>query len=114
MLPNSTITITDPAIPDNVYQATVLSTWDSSRPSSSFAGLSSLPPASCLGELCDMINFTAGCGDNSWIDNSSTRSADTVNVLVEDTSGNTSAQTDKDNLGGADFDDLDLWDGRIH
>ena len=41
----------------------------------------------------------------------STRTEDSVQVIVSDTSGNTSAATDKDGDGQADFDELELWSG---
>jgi hypothetical protein len=105
LLPGSPILITDGESP--VYATTVESTYDSPG-DNNWIGLADLPPF-CETGPCEggEKNFEIG----SAVIATSTRTEDTIQINVTDTSGNTSQDTDKDNDGQADFDQLELWLG---
>jgi hypothetical protein len=104
LLPGSSVTITDGIAP--AYTATALSAWNGDN---NWIGLSDLAPDRCSGSVCSVKNFASG----SDVGSNSTRTEDSIQVNVTDTSGNTSLATDKDGDGQADFDQLELWGGNV-
>ncbi len=106
LLPGSSITILDPSVPENVYSTTALSTFYDAGGDNNWVGLEDLAPIVCE-PACQVSNLPPG----SDVLSDSTRTEDSIQINVTDTSGNTSLATDKDGDGQADFDELELWSG---
>jgi hypothetical protein len=106
LLPGSSISIVDSTSPANVYSSTVLSAYYDAAGDNNWIGLDELAPVVCE-PVCQLSNLPAG----STVTADSPRTEDSVQVNVSDTSGNTSADTNKDGVAGADFDELELWTG---
>ncbi len=105
LLPGSSITIVDESEPTVVYSSTVLSTYDAAG-DNNWIGLADLAPEVCEG-VCSVNDFPYW----SAVSSDSTRTEDSIQLSVADTSGNSSLATDKDGDGQADFDELELWSG---
>jgi len=108
LLPGAAISILDSSVPENVYSATVLSTYDAPG-DNNWIGLTNLAPEVCEG-TCQVSNF------GYWSDviaPANTRTDDVIQINVSDTSGNNSLATDKDGDAQADFDELELWSGGV-
>jgi hypothetical protein len=115
LLAGRAITIVDPSVPENLYPSRVLSTY--SDGSSNWVGLEDVAPIVCE-QSCQFTNFEAAdyCTDPpvSVVSVIVSRTEDSVQVTVSDTSGNPSTNTDTDGDGAANFDELELWnDGRV-
>ena len=101
LLPGKAIQVIDPSDPQNLYATTVLSVWGD------WVGVADLAPVTCE-PLCQVKDFP---DSSPVIAPLNTRTEDSIQVNVTDTSGNTSLATDKDGDGQADFDELELWSG---
>ena len=108
LLPGEPIRIIDPSVPENIYSSTVLSTYDSPG-DNNWIGLANLAPEVCEG-TCEVSCFPIG---SDVIAPTNTRTEDSIQINVTDTSGNNSLATDKDGDGQADFDELELWSGGL-
>jgi hypothetical protein len=108
LLPGASISILDSSVPENVYSATVLSTFDSPG-DNNWIAVDRLAPVTC-DATCEISCFPIGA---DVIAPTNTRDADEIQINVTDTSGNNSSATDKDGDGQADFDELELWSGGL-